>query len=382
MPGIDVLRGLAILAVISFHGLYYSDPGFTAPNSFTQVIYRLSGWGWLGVNLFFVLSGFLITGILHDTQDYEDYYRRFYLRRALRILPVYFATLLLCWATGFVTLNYVAICVFFLANMPGLILRGGYVGYGPLWSLAVEEQFYLIWPFLYRRLKRRGMLYVSLSLMILCPILRGLASLHLIHTGEPSSKTWMIADNLVIGAILAILARSPGVSLAQFRRLGWIQFFVGFAGTLLLWMTHHQGREDVWAASLGTSCFILIFSSMVVMVLCLYRERRLQRWLGVFVFFGNISYGLYLIHMLCLQIYDRIEGEGFKDDWRKMLLRLFLANGVAIAVATLSRHYFESPILRMKDRLGTANRRPPTLQESCDAETDSPAFHPPPTITS
>src|ERR1700744_1028317 len=91
MPELDVLRGLAIFSVVLYHGLYW-DGGHTT-SKIMKLIVKASVFGWLGVNLFFVLSGFLITGILLDTKGRPDYYRRFYLRRVQRILPAYLATI-------------------------------------------------------------------------------------------------------------------------------------------------------------------------------------------------------------------------------------------------------------------------------------------------
>ena len=195
---------------------------------------------------------------------------------------------------------------------------------------------------------------VSLGLLVLCPVLRALAFAHLLHTGDALSKTWMIADNLAIGAVLAILLRWPGVTLRQFAALGWVQSLAGLAGVMALFAAHRMGTTDVLRNSLGLSCFLLICGSAVVLMLCLFRERRLPEWMRVLVFFGDISYGLYLIHLLLLQIYDRRFGTGFAADWRLMLVRFLAVNGVAVGIAVVSRRWFEDPILRMKSRIAAA----------------------------
>jgi len=354
MPGIDVLRGAAVLAVVVFHGMAYGAPHVEWGSRFGDWLYGLTAWGWLGVNLFFAISGFLITGILDDTLLRENFYKRFYLRRALRILPAYLAVLALAWATGFVTPNYIVVCVLFLANMPGAFLRHGYMLYGPLWSLAVEEQFYLLWPMLYRRLRRRGILAVSLALLAVCPVLRALAFAHLLHTGDPLSKTWMVADNLAMGAVLAVLLRWPGVTLRQIAMLGWGLFLAGAAGLAALFAAHRMGTEDVLRNSLGLTCFVMVCGSAVAGVLCLFRGRRLPRWMRFFVFLGEISYGLDLIHLLLFQIYDRAFGLGFRTDWRLLLVRFVAANGAAVGVAVVAKRWFEDPILRLKSMIAAA----------------------------
>jgi peptidoglycan/LPS O-acetylase OafA/YrhL len=354
MDGIDVLRGAAVLAVVVFHGMAYQAPAVEWGSAIANGLYGLTAWGWLGVNLFFVISGFLITGILDDTVWRKNFYQRFYIRRALRILPAYVAVLLLAWATRFVTPNYMLICMLFLANMPGLLLRHGYLFYGPFWSLAVEEQFYLVWPMMYRRLRRRGMLVASVTLLLLCPMLRALSFAHIIHTGDALSKTWMIGDNLAIGAMLAILLRWPGMTMARFAALGWGQFTAGLLGLMCLFASGRMGAEDVLRNSLGLSCFLLICGSAVVGMLCWLRERELPGGLKGLVFLGNISYGLYLIHLLLLQIYDRAFGGGFAHDRGLLVLRFVVAHGVSVGVAVVSRRWFEDPILRMKARIAAA----------------------------
>jgi peptidoglycan/LPS O-acetylase OafA/YrhL len=351
MPGIDVLRGCAVLMVVVFHGTAFGAPELRWGSRIADALYGLTAWGWLGVNLFFVISGFLITGILDDTARRRDYYNRFYLRRALRILPAYLAVLALAWATGFATPNYVAICLLFLANMPGLFLRHGYVLYGPLWSLAVEEQFYLLWPMLYRRLGRRGMLAVCLGLIAVCPVLRGMAFAGWLHTGDPLSKMWMIADNLAVGAALAILPRWPGMTARRVMAAACGAGAVGVAGLAVLFLARRMGTQDVLRNSAGLSCFELVCGAAVVMAVWVFRARQVPDWMRVFVFLGEISYGLYLIHMLLLQLYDRFQGDGFKSDWRLLVVRFVVANGLAVGLAAVSKRWFEDPILRFKGRL-------------------------------
>ncbi|WP_263375242.1 acyltransferase family protein [Granulicella aggregans] len=354
MDGIDVLRGAAVLAVVVFHGMAYKAPVVEWGGALPNFLYGLTAWGWLGVNLFFVISGFLITGILDDTLRRQNFYERFYLRRALRILPAYVAVLLLAWATGFVTPNYMVVCMLFLANMPGLFLRHGYLFYGPFWSLAVEEQFYLLWPMMYRKLRRRGMLAASLAQLVICPVLRALSFGHLLHTGDALSKTWMIGDNLAIGAFLAIFLRWPGITVAKVAALGWTQLAVGVVGLVCLFGAGRMGAEDVLRNSVGLSCFLLICSSAVVGMLCLFRKRAVPGWLRGMVFLGKISYGLYLIHLLLLQIYDRNFGKGFEHDRGLLIVRFLVANGVAVVAAMASRRWFEDPILRLKGRIAAA----------------------------
>src|SRR5271156_5908919 len=131
--GVDVLRGLAIVAVVVFHGFAYSAPAIPWHNKFARVLFHLTGFGWTGVNLFFTLSGFLITGNLIDAEGKANFYSRFYIRRALRILPAYFVVLIILGVTRTASLNYLAVCVLFLANWPKLLLHGSFTMYPVLW---------------------------------------------------------------------------------------------------------------------------------------------------------------------------------------------------------------------------------------------------------
>ena len=110
MPGVDLLRGTAILTVIFFHGFFYSAPLFPWHSRFAESLFNLTAFGWTGVNLFFTLSGFLITGNLIDSDAKPNFYSRFYIRRALRILPAYFLVLIILGVTRTTSLSYIAVC--------------------------------------------------------------------------------------------------------------------------------------------------------------------------------------------------------------------------------------------------------------------------------
>jgi peptidoglycan/LPS O-acetylase OafA/YrhL len=352
MPGLDLLRGVAILAVIFYHGFSFSAPRLALPNRPVAFLYHLTGWGWLGVNLFFILSGFLITGLLQDSVANERYYRRFYIRRALRILPAYLAILLLIWVLGFVHLPYILVCLFFLANAPGLFLAPGFAFYGPLWSLAVEEQFYLMWPFLQRRLAQRTILAICCGLILVCPVLRWLLERQLLFAGVPNSRTWMFTDNLAMGAALALVVRMPRLSLRQFSTMGLWLFVSGAAGVLVL-LSIHQLRRGL-GTSIGVSFLMLVAAGLMIGALRRFRSGSVPRGLRFLIFFGDISYGLYLIHVLCLMIYDRVAGEAALHSLRGITIRFVIANGAAVAIAMLSRRTFEQWFLGLRHRFGAA----------------------------
>lgn len=198
MPELDALRGIAILLVLFFHGFGFRY-GLEGLSGFPKLFVAATLPGWIGVNLFFVLSGFLITGILLDTKPNARYYRTFYTRRALRILPLYYAVLLLLavltrtgWVNRHASWPFLILSFFYLSNVTELF--GVTMQYGVLWSLAVEEHFYLLWPAAVRSLSRYGVAIVSVIICVLCPSLRAFYAIRGYDTGV--GYTWLVADGL------------------------------------------------------------------------------------------------------------------------------------------------------------------------------------------
>src|SRR5690242_7486137 len=126
MPELDSVRGVAILAVFFYHGLFWSN-NLVGLSGISRFVVNITRFGWLGVNLFFVLSGFLITGTLEDSKTSRHFFRRFYSRRALRILPAYYALLLFLAVVPSQNKAYLVLSFFYLSNMaPLLHIRNTY----------------------------------------------------------------------------------------------------------------------------------------------------------------------------------------------------------------------------------------------------------------
>ncbi|HEY1262282.1 MAG TPA: acyltransferase, partial [Terriglobales bacterium] len=180
MPELDSVRGVAILMVVLFHG--FGVPyGPNSAHGLLRLFAVATQQGWAGVNLFFVLSGFLITGILLDTKERPRYYSRFYYRRSLRILPAYYALLLILlvvpltgwFANRHISWKFVGLSAVYLSNVTTFF--GVREQYGVLWSLAVEEHFYLIWPTAIKLLSKRGVLALGAMVLALVPLFRVVA---------------------------------------------------------------------------------------------------------------------------------------------------------------------------------------------------------------
>jgi len=215
MPELDSLRGIAILAVLFYHGFAWSY-GRNAVAGIPKLFIYATVPGWMGVNLFFVLSGFLITGILVDSRAKPHYYRDFYIRRSLRILPAYYAILAILFLFGQARWPFLTISFFYMANMGPLF--GIPTDYEVLWSLAVEEQFYLIWPAGVKQLSTRTLDIVAWSVVLATPLIRLVAYLSGHEVGL-ASYTWCVADSLAAGAILALAIRKGNVTRRRLLRI-------------------------------------------------------------------------------------------------------------------------------------------------------------------
>ncbi len=353
MPELDTLRGIAVLAVVFFHGFarqYDALPFHGVARSWLS----LTAPGWLGVNLFFVLSGFLITGILLESRRKPHYYTRFYTRRALRILPAYYSLLVLLAVLHESSAAFLGLSFVYLSNLASFF--GASMGYGPLWSLSVEEHYYILWPTVVHKLHTR---YLVVFLVLICavvPIARGI-SFHTGHYQGLDSYTWFVADGLAIGSLMAILLRTP-VSRNQLVAL--CTFLLGFISLVAIAGGPFGilNRQRLLGATLLYTVANLFFAGFLLVFLLLGtgpRKRSVNS--SLLRFLGYISYGLYLIHMLAFRVYDRAAHRYWPQllpsvgHFDLVVLRFAVAGGAAIVLAYLSRKYFEDRFLRLKDRV-------------------------------
>jgi peptidoglycan/LPS O-acetylase OafA/YrhL len=311
MPVLDGLRGLAILMVLALHFV-----GNTLPtNRVEQVIVGATNYGSYGVELFFVLSGFLITGILYDAHHKPNYFRNFYMRRLLRIFPLYYGVLALVFFVAPLipllrgpTLDYLVDrqlwAWLYAVNI--YIARDGVWSFSYLdhfWSLAIEEHFYLFWPLVVLLLARRprALISVSLTIALGAMLARMIGSLMGLNWWTTYALTPFRLDGLALGAFLAVLARQPGGINWLTRALPRV---VAVAGGLL-------ALTFVWTLLVSRKGLDLVLPVRAVLILmllaCLFfwaliapKQSIISRFFcsRSMVFLGTYSYGLYVYHHL------------------------------------------------------------------------------------
>ncbi len=362
MPELDTLRGIAILLVLGFHALSLSPYPTTAVHGAARWFLRAAAGGWIGVNLFFVLSGFLITGILLETRSQPDYYRRFYWRRALRILPAYYLILVVLAVlarSGVVDRRaswpFLGLSFIYLANVTELF--GIPAQYAVLWSLAVEEHFYLFWPAIIRRLSRRALTALALGIILLCPLLRAFCYWRRYNYG--AGYTWLVADGLACGALLAVMARGALASRRKMMRFSCLAMLSALVLLAVGWPLGIYLSRTLAGAALRLTFLNVFFTGLLAATLAVGSSRfsgLVQ--VSFFRFFGEISYGLYLVHMLVFDVVDYFPGNLIARVWQDrspllpLVVRVVLGCSLSIGIACLSRWHFEERFMRLKDRSG------------------------------
>lgn len=359
MPELDTVRGVAILSVFLYHAFWVSYIGAGGPalKGVPALLVRATSVGWGGVNLFFILSGFLITNILLESKAKPQYFRRFYVRRALRILPAYVLLLALLLGTaGFLHRGQMAafagLSFLYLSNMT--LLFGVPMLYSPLWSLAVEEHFYFLWPTVVRSLSERQIALVAGFTVAASTALR----VYSVARGGLwwGPYTWLNADGLALGALLAVGLRGATSSRVLARRIAIAAAVSSAVAFLTGFFSPHAVQIALKGLSLNLGCLAIVSGVLLIGS----GARRTWVLSPALRFFGYISYGLYLIHVLVLDLYDAVIRRFFSVDpvpthgFAVVALRFMICAALATALSYLSRKTFEEYFLGMKDRLSMA----------------------------
>jgi len=353
IPELDGLRAFAILAVMLGHLLATTPSLQHLPSGLPPKLETIVNHGWLGVDLFFLLSGFLITSILVGTKQFgaRRYFGGFYLRRALRIWPLYFlmVAIMLVAYVKLTGTTYFLYSLFFIANYAVMAHVAIPNGGGPLWSLAVEEQFYLIWPVLVLLLSRRVLVAILIAVAVAEPIVR------LLPVGT-LEVTWERCDGLAFGALLALWFTSELHGRRNDRRLALA--FVGIAAALTV--VEVVLERVVPGHIVGNSLRIpqVLCVCAAVMVLALSRSGApafAALRLPFLLITADFSYCLYLIHVPLIDAYDTYAARVVPHvaqlaALQGNLLRAAVVIVVAYALAAFSRRYVELPFLNLGRR--------------------------------
>jgi peptidoglycan/LPS O-acetylase OafA/YrhL len=365
MVVLDGVRGVAILMVLCVHFIGDSP----ASTAFGRAMVKLANYGVWGVDLFFVLSGFLITGLLYDSKRSAHYYRDFYVRRTLRIFPLYYVVLALLflvlpalptpYPAGLTeSARHQAWLWLYASNAYLAIHRGWVLPYvGHFWSLAVEEQFYLLWPVVVLSFGRRSLLGICVAVTVLALVLRAVLSFAGAGYVAQVVLTPCRFDALCVGGFLALAVRSVGLErVARTARLclGPLLALVLLASG---WNALRGSLSDVVLPIRGT-LIALTFGALLVTSLAAKAEGLPSRLLRsrVMCFLGTRSYGLYVFHGIIA--YAMGEHRAALDALAArlsagaaMIVEAGAGAGVSILVAAASYELFEKHFLRLKTRL-------------------------------
>ncbi|MEP6900828.1 MAG: acyltransferase [Actinomycetota bacterium] len=377
IPELDGLRGIAILMVLFLH---YAMPLVESPDyewlfsSFPGSLLNFGRLGWSGVDLFFVLSGFLIGGILLDAKAAPNYFKTFYIRRAYRILPIYWVLLGLFAVGAYLTTfnNFSALHWLFAGSIPWFAYATftqnfwmaatgtwGTVFLGVSWSLAIEEQFYLTLPLAIRFLDKKRLVCLLVGAVCAAPVLRVL----LLFGGSPRKLAPYVlmpcrADALVLGVLAAILLREKFVwdFLAKHRRvLTMTTFFFAFGIVYFVSKGWYRFTSPYMFAFGYT--WIAIFYTCCLVIAVTLKENWFSRFLRLnpLMKIGQIAYGLYLIHesvlFLCYYFIAGTENRSVTGNSPFEVLQIkfaitLVALGLTFIIAQLSWNYFEKAFVR------------------------------------
>jgi peptidoglycan/LPS O-acetylase OafA/YrhL len=389
IPALDGLRGIAILLVLLHHFAWVPITMTGLPG----VVLGFTRIGWVGVELFFVLSGFLITGILVDSKPAENYLSTFYIRRALRILPLYYG----CVFIVFILLPSLGKAG--IPNLPRQITSGQlwywfYAGnwasfwnagaycFGHFWSLAVEEQFYLFWPWIVLMTSRRTLARVCILLILVGPAVRAFLHFRGVDPDLIYISTWCYLDTLALGSIAALIVRDELWTRLWIPQLNKL-IYPSLLAFVLIGMVDRRYENDA-TFIFGLFPISLFFAGLVFRVVATTGSNSLlQRILqtGWLRSYGRYSYAIYVYHGIFWYRYGAsllpyLVGKFHNSPVRvwfyqrsapaiAVLGALFILNILGmcllmLGVGKLSWWAFEGPINNLKSRFKVRWNKPVT----------------------
>lgn len=362
IPVLDGIRGLAVLMVLAYHTLFTNSEAIGA-----AWLNGTRSWLWAGVDLFFVLSGFLISGILLDTKTGPRYFRNFYLRRTLRIFPLYYGVLfgvLVILPLAFYLLGK-ARPEFLETVIPRQLWLWTYMqnwlqstaehtlpGFGHFWTLAIEEQFYMVWPLVVFALAPKRLLKFCLFAAVFGIVLRTV-----LYAGAFADE-WAIrhmtitrVDSLLIGAALALLLRQ---ALMRERLQKYAPLAFGI--TLTAFIAMCAAKATPLVETIGYTLSALAAASLIALNLKTpYLDRSFLRMLGKY------SYGIYVFHLpIAVLVKNRLDAmfDSPAAGIPVALAAFAITMVSSVAIAMVSWRLWEAPWLSLKDRIAGYSNEP------------------------
>ncbi|HVH46204.1 MAG TPA: acyltransferase, partial [Labilithrix sp.] len=388
IPTLDGMRGIAVILVLVFHfaWTFPGDDPAAAVSLVDKIAVQLHAFmwsGWTGVDLFFVLSGYLITrGLVTDSENpLGTRMKMFWMRRVLRIFPLYYAVIIVG------TVVTLALGARWVPGLPYWLYMQNYVlafdhevmrWTAHFWSLAIEEQFYFVWPLVALTVSRRRLIPTILALVVLTVGLRAgltfkgqdLGLFQRWFASEPGGvehgiakfvyrATFTRADGLLLGAFVAVTQREVRHPVAQIWRRLRLPIFIGTGLALLGLYVWATGLNDYDRRVIGVGYVTLALFFASGVSLCADhvisdRSRRILSW-SPLVSCGKVSYGMYIFHwpLVVLGVPYLMKWQEGQSTLTQMLISGgFVIGGIALiwAVASLSFRYFESPFLKLKGK--------------------------------
>ena len=378
VPELDAIRGIAILVVLVSH---FGSTANGETVTLGRFLSEAFGLGWIGVDLFFVLSGFLITGILLDSKGSSGYFSSFYARRTLRIFPLYF----------------LYVFVFFRVAMPighllhygqnvdtsgeiwyWLYLANWWNGSGHsikylihFWSLCIEEQFYFTWPLIVLLVSRKTLKAICLTLVVVSPVLRCIFTYNSAPRLFLYNFTPFRMEPIALGALIAVLVREVATPplVARTMKYLWVPALLLFAAISIYSGTTSLGA--VWISRFAYTCVDLTFASLIFFVAQGVRENRKIDALRnpVLRSCGKYSYGMYVLHMPIViflgvplaYLFGMIH---LGSPILRVVVAIAVGTGLTYVAALISWNVLENPFLRLKKRFTVSSPRPQAIEST------------------
>lgn len=362
---IDGMRGIAALLVLWWHSSYFVTIDMNVGEQLSGLTYNyyiLTILGQTGVDMFFVISGFLITGILIDTAEDKHTLKNFYIRRALRIFPLYYAALFVFFTYflliyGFDSLNYMKVLTYFLylQNWSLNFSSDQFILLDHTWSLAVEEQFYLFWPLLFLSFYKESVRNALIVCVIMIVFSWGLRLLFSDFGLYKWSQTFTISrlDGLALGAILSMLCVNYKDKCVRYSHLlPWVIMITFLAIILTIFL--QETLSDIQDAIIKycLTFFSVLYVALLAHIYLSNDKNIIKRFFSYkgLRHIGRLSYGMYIFHFPIMIFITKQLNNYDLEYWEAHIILLFSGTISSYVMAFFTYHLLEKRMLNLKDK--------------------------------